>query len=79
FVEFCGPGLYNLTWATRVTVANMAHENGATVEFFPFDDETARYLNLSGRSPDLRAKAERYMEIQHLWRRSQAPEPVFAD
>ncbi|KPX46511.1 Aconitate hydratase [Pseudomonas syringae pv. helianthi] len=79
FVEFCGPGLDNLTWATRGTVANMAPEYGATVVFFPFDDETARYLKLSGRSPDLRAKAERYMEIQQLWRRSQAPEPVFAD
>jgi aconitate hydratase len=79
FVEFCGPGLDNLTWATRGTVANMAPEYGATVVFFPFDDETARYLELSGRSPALRAKAERYMETQQLWRRSQAPEPTFAD
>jgi aconitate hydratase len=79
FVEFCGPGLDNLTWATRGTVANMAPEYGATVVFFPFDDETSRYLKLSGRSPALRAKAERYMETQQLWRRSHAPEPVFAD
>lgn len=79
FVEFCGPGLDNLTWATRGTVANMAPEYGATVVFFPFDDETSRYLELSGRSPALRAKAERYMETQQLWRRSQAPEPTFAD
>lgn len=79
FVEFCGPGLDNLTWATRGTVANMAPEYGATVVFFPFDDETSRYLELSGRSPALRAKAERYMETQQLWRRSQALEPTFAD
>lgn len=79
FVEFCGPGLDNLTWATRGTVANMAPEYGATVVFFPFDNETSRYLKLSGRSPALRAKAERYMETQQLWRRSHAPEPVFAD
>lgn len=79
FVEFCGPGLDNLTWATRGTVANMAPEYGATVVFFPFDDETCRYLELSGRPAALRAKAERYMQTQRLWRRSQAPEPVFAD
>ncbi|SDI23621.1 aconitate hydratase [Pseudomonas flavescens] len=79
FVEFCGPGLDNLTWATRGTVANMAPEYGATVVFFPFDDETCRYLELSGRPVALRAKAERYMETQHLWRRSEAPEPVFAE
>jgi len=79
FVEFCGPGLDNITWATRGTVANMAPEYGATVVFFPFDDETSRYLELSGRSAQLRAKAERYMDIQQLWRRSKAPEPVFAD
>jgi aconitate hydratase len=79
FVEFCGPGLDNLTWATRGTVANMAPEYGATVVFFPFDDETSRYLELSGRPASLRAKAQRYMETQQLWRRSQAPEPAFAE
>ena len=79
FVEFCGPGLDSLTWATRGTVANMAPEYGATVVFFPFDEETSRYLVLSGRPAGLRAKAERYMQVQHLWRRSEAPEPVFAE
>lgn len=79
FVEFCGPGLDNLSWAARGTVSNMAPEYGATVVFFPFDDETSRYLTLSGRSPELRAKAERYMDVQGLWRRSDAPEPEFTD
>lgn len=79
FVEFCGPGLDNLSWAARGTVANMAPEYGATVVFFPFDEETRQYLELSGRSPSLRHKAERYMDTQGLWRRSDAPEPQFAE
>ncbi|WP_437880662.1 aconitate hydratase AcnA [Pseudomonas sp. LRF_L74] len=79
FVEFCGPGLDNLTWAMRGTVSNMAPEYGATVVFFPFDDETCKYLELSGRPAGLRAKAERYMDVQHLWRRSAAAEPQFAE
>lgn len=79
FVEFCGPGLDNLSWAARGTVANMAPEYGATVVFFPFDEETRHYLELSGRSPELRLKADRYMETQGLWRRSDAPEPQFAE
>lgn len=79
FVEFCGPGLDNLSWATRGTVSNMAPEYGATVVFFPFDDETCRYLELSGRPAQLRTKAQRYMDVQKLWRRSDAPEPMFTD
>lgn len=79
FVEFCGPGLDNLSWAIRGTVANMAPEYGATVVFFPFDDETCTYLKLSGRPAELRAKAERYMDVQSLRRRSAAPEPQFAE
>ena len=49
FVEFFGPGLHNLPLADRATIANMAPEYGATCGIFPVDDETLRYLRLSGR------------------------------
>ncbi|GEN24346.1 aconitate hydratase [Halomonas cupida] len=77
FVEFCGPGLSCLSWAARGTVANMAPEYGATVMFFPFDDITMDYLELSGRSPELREQVATYLEKQGLWRRDESPEPHF--
>ncbi|NWA28533.1 aconitate hydratase AcnA [Pseudomonas gingeri] len=77
FVEFTGPGLSTLSWAARGTVSNMAPEYGATVVFFPFDDETLAYLELSGRPAELRQKVISYMSAQPLWRRNESPEPVF--
>ncbi|MGY2341925.1 aconitate hydratase AcnA [Pseudomonas sp. SDO5532_S415] len=77
FVEFTGPGLSTLSWAARGTVSNMAPEYGATVVFFPFDDETLAYLELSGRSAALREKVVGYMNAQPLWRRDDVPEPHF--
>ncbi len=52
FVEFFGPGLHNLPLADRATIANMAPEYGATCGIFPVDDETLRYLRLSGRTEE---------------------------
>ena len=52
FVEFFGPGLHNLPLADRATIANMAPEYGATCGIFPVDEETLRYLRLSGRSEE---------------------------
>jgi aconitate hydratase len=49
FVEFFGDGLANLPLADRATIANMAPEYGSTCGIFPIDDETIRYLELSGR------------------------------
>jgi aconitate hydratase len=77
FVEFTGPGLSALSWATRGTVSNMAPEYGATVVFFPFDDETLSYLKLSGRSESLCRKVVSYMSAQPLWRRDELAEPQF--
>lgn len=77
FVEFTGPGLSSLSWAARGTVANMAPEYGATVVFFPFDDETLNYLHLSARPAGLIAKVTAYMQAQSLWRQAQDAEPVF--
>lgn len=77
FVEFTGPGLSSLSWAARGTVSNMAPEYGATVVFFPFDDETLSYLKLSGRSESLCHKVVSYMSAQPLWRRDELAEPQF--
>ncbi|MBL1376385.1 aconitate hydratase AcnA [Zobellella iuensis] len=79
FVEFCGPGLAELGWAARGTLSNMAPEYGATVVFFPFDDVTMEYMELTGRSPGLRAQIRGYLEAQGLWRRDALPQPEFAE
>ena len=68
FVEFDGPGLGDMPVATRATIANMAPEYGATVGFFPVDDQTTRYLELSGRSPELVETVEQYCREQGMWR-----------
>ena len=68
FVEFGGPGLDDMPVATRATIANMAPEYGATVGFFPVDSQTIRYLELSGRSPELVETVEQYCKEQGLWR-----------
>jgi aconitate hydratase len=49
FVEFFGPGLQNLSLADRATIANMAPEYGATMGYFPMDQETLNYLKITGR------------------------------
>jgi len=51
FVEFYGPGIQSLTLADRATISNMAPEYGATMGYFPIDNQTIDYLKLTGRSP----------------------------
>ncbi len=77
FVEFCGPGLSNLSLADRATIANMAPEYGATCGFFPVDDETLRYLRGTGRSEELVQLVEAYCKLQGLFRTDETPEPTF--
>jgi aconitate hydratase len=79
FVEFYGPGLSKLSLADRATIANMAPEYGATCGFFPVDDETIRFLKLTGRDPDHIALVEAYTKAQGLFRVDGAPEPIFSD
>jgi len=67
FVEFYGGGLKNLTLADRATIANMAPEYGATCGFFPIDDETLKYLKLSGRDEQTIKIVESYSKEQGLW------------
>ena len=67
-VEFCGPALQHLTLPDRATIANMAAEYGATMGFFPVDEETLRYLLQTGRSPAHVELVERYVKAQGMWR-----------
>jgi len=73
FVEFFGPGLDNLSLADRATIANMAPEYGATCGFFPIDDETIKYLNLTARDPQTIALVESYSKAQGMWRTEDVP------
>ena len=68
FVEFHGPGLSNMPIANRATIANMAPEYGATVGFFPVDEQTLRYMKLTGRDRDLVDTVEAYYKAQGMWR-----------
>ena len=67
FVEFYGDGLKNLSLADRATIANMAPEYGATCGFFPVDEETLKYLKISGRDQHTISLVEHYSKEQGLW------------
>jgi aconitate hydratase len=68
FVEFHGPGLADMPVANRATIANMAPEYGATIGFFPVDEQVVRYLRLTGRDDKLIDTVEQYYKEQGLWR-----------
>ncbi|MDH3193481.1 MAG: aconitate hydratase AcnA, partial [Acidimicrobiia bacterium] len=68
FVEFHGSGLADMPLANRATIANMAPEYGATVGFFPVDEQTLTYLRLTGRDEALIETVEQYYKEQGLWR-----------
>ncbi|MEM3977204.1 MAG: aconitate hydratase AcnA [Thermoplasmata archaeon] len=67
FVEFVGPGLSTLTAQDRTTIANMAPEYGATIGFFPVDERTLEYLELTGRRKELIKLVEKYLKEQGLF------------
>jgi len=67
FVEFYGPGVSALPMANRATIGNMSPEYGSTVAIFPIDEETLRYLELTGRSKEQRDLVERYAKRQGIW------------
>jgi aconitate hydratase len=73
FVEFYGEGLAHMSVADRATIANMAPEYGATMGFFPIDDQTLAYLRLTGRDEKHVDLVERYSKEQGLWRQSESP------
>ena len=79
FVEYFGPGLGTLPVADRATLGNMSPEYGATIGFFPVDDQTLKYLRMSGRSEEQVALVEAYCKEQGLFRTEATPEPHFSD
>jgi aconitate hydratase len=79
FVEFFGDGLANLPLADRATIGNMSPEFGSTCAIFPIDEETLRYLRLSGRPPELIQLVEDYARAQGLWRVNGAKAADYTD
>ncbi|MFM7775650.1 MAG: aconitate hydratase AcnA [Actinomycetota bacterium] len=67
FVEFYGPGVSALPMANRATIGNMSPEYGSTVAIFPIDEETLKYLELTGRSQEQRSLVESYAKAQGIW------------
>ena len=67
FVEFYGPGVSALPMANRATIGNMSPEYGSTVAIFPIDEETLRYLELTGRSKEQIELVEKYAKAQNIW------------
>jgi aconitate hydratase len=79
FVEYFGEGLSNLALAARATIANMCPEYGATVGFFPVDDETLSYMRFTGRDEELVQRVEAYCKLQHLFRTDDTPDPTYSE
>ena len=79
FVEFYGSGLSSLSLADRATIGNMGPEYGATVGYFPIDDETLRYMTLTARDPHLIKLVETYAKEQGMFRTDASPDPIFSD
>lgn len=78
FVEFYGPGVVSVPMANRTTIGNMSPEYGSTCAIFPIDEETLRYLRLTGRTEDQVALVEKYAKAQGMWH-DPAASPRFSE
>ncbi len=78
FVEFYGPGVSALPLANRATIGNMSPEFGSTIAVFPIDEETVKYLELTGRSEEQLKLVEAYAKEQGLWHDPDA-EPRYSE
>ncbi len=78
FVEFYGDGVTAVPLANRATIGNMSPEFGSTCAIFPIDEETVRYLKLTGRSAEQVALVEAYAKAQGLWH-DPATEPTYSE
>src|SRR6195952_3633418 len=78
FVEFYGPGVSALPLANRATIGNMSPEFGSTIAIFPIDEETTKYLKLTGRDDDQIALVEAYAKEQGIWHDPEA-EPRYSE
>jgi len=79
FVEYYGPGVNSMSLPDRAMISNMSPEYGATIGFFPIDEETLRYLRLTGRPKSLISLVEKYAKAQGLFRMDDTHEPEFTD
>ncbi len=79
FVEFYGPGVSKMSLPDRATIGNMAPEYGATMGFFPMDDESLDYLRRTGRPEEQVQLVEAYMKTQGLFHTLDTPDPEFSD
>ncbi len=79
FVEFFGDGLADMPLADRATLGNMSPEFGSTCAIFPIDEQTTRYLALSGRSDEQIALVEVYARAQGMWREDGEPDALYSD
>src|SRR5487761_1914083 len=78
FVECYGPGVANVPVENRATIGNMSPEYGSTITIFPIDDQTLRYMRLTGRSEEKVALVEAYAKAQGMWH-DPSVEPVFTE
>ena len=78
FVEFYGPGVVSVPMANRTTIGNMSPEYGSTCAIFPIDEETLRYLRLTGRSDEQVSLVEAYARAQGMWH-DPAASPRFSE
>lgn len=78
FVEFYGDGISNMSLPDRATIANMSPEYGATMGFFPIDEESLRYMKRTGRSEELVDLVEHYTKAQGLFRTDDIVDPEFS-
>jgi aconitate hydratase len=79
FVEFHGAGLAKLPLADRATIGNMSPEFGSTCAIFPIDQETLRYLEFSGRPPELIELVEAYAKTQGMWHDEGSDKPTYSE
>ncbi len=79
FVEFYGEGVSSLSLADRATIANMAPEYGATMGYFPIDEETLKFLKFSGRSDEQIVLIENYCKEQEIFKTKESPVPIYSD
>jgi aconitate hydratase len=78
FVEFYGPGIGSISVADRATIGNMSPEYGSTVAIFPVDQETLKYLRLTGRQEEQVRLVEEYYKVQGMWH-DPDHEPLFSE
>src|SRR5690625_2788053 len=79
FVEYFGPGLADMPLADRATMSNMAPEYGATVGYFPIDQESLNYLRLTGRDEEQISIVEEYAKANNLWYDANQPDPEYTE